>query len=48
VVLVIEPSPPLARAETVHQQITNAGGKVVGVVFNKRRYYIPEFVYNRL
>jgi protein-tyrosine kinase len=49
VVLVIEAeSTRWPVAETVHQQITNAGGKVVGVVFNKRRYYIPEFVYNRL
>lgn len=35
-------------AETVCQQVTKAGGKVIGIVFNKRRYYIPKFVYNRL
>lgn len=35
-------------AETVCQQVTKAGGKVIGIVFNKRRYYIPEFVYKWL
>jgi protein-tyrosine kinase len=35
-------------AESVKDKITNNGGKILGVVFNKRRYYIPEFVYRRL
>jgi Mrp family chromosome partitioning ATPase len=49
VVLVIEAeSTRWPVAETVHKQITNAGGKVVGIVFNKRRYYIPGFVYKRI
>lgn len=34
--------------ESVKDKITNNGGKILGVVFNKRRYYIPEFVYRRL
>jgi Mrp family chromosome partitioning ATPase len=49
VVLVIEAeSTRCPVANTIHQQITNAGGRVIGVVFNKRRYYVPEFVYQRL
>jgi protein-tyrosine kinase len=49
VVLVIEAeSTRRPVAETVHQQITNTGGRVIGIVFNKRRYYIPEFIYQRL
>jgi len=49
VVLVIEAeSTRWPVAETVHQQITNTGGRVIGIVFNKRRYYIPEFIYQRL
>ena len=35
-------------AESVKDKITNNGGKILGVVFNKRRYYIPKFVYRRL
>ena len=35
-------------AESVKEKITNNGGKILGVVFNKRRYYIPQFVYRRL
>jgi Mrp family chromosome partitioning ATPase len=49
VVLVIEAeSTRWPVAETVCQQVTKAGGKVIGIVFNKRRYYIPEFIYQRL
>jgi protein-tyrosine kinase len=49
VVLVIEAESTRGPvAETVCQQITSAGGRVIGTVFNKRRYYIPEFVYKRL
>lgn len=35
-------------AESVKDKITNNGGKILGVVFNKRRYYIPEFIYKNL
>lgn len=49
VVLVIEAeSTRWPVVETIHQQITNAGGRVIGIVFNKRRYYIPKFIYSKL
>lgn len=49
VVLVIEAeSTRWPVAETVCQQVTKAGGKAIGIVFNKRRYYIPKLLYNRL
>jgi capsular exopolysaccharide synthesis family protein len=49
VVLVLEAeSTRYPVAETVCQQITKADGKVVGTVFNKRRYYIPGSIYKRL
>lgn len=49
VVLVVEAeSTRWPVTEAIHQQITNAGGQVIGIVFNKRRYYIPEFLYRRL
>jgi capsular exopolysaccharide synthesis family protein len=30
------------------KEIEEAGGKLLGVVLNKRKYYIPQWVYNRL
>jgi len=30
------------------KQILLNGGNILGVVFNKRRYYIPEFVYKQI
>ena len=49
VVLVIEAeSTRWPVSQSVHHQITKAGGRVIGIVLNKRRYYIPEFVYRRL
>lgn len=49
VVLVIEAeSTRWPVAETVCQQITKMGGRIIGIVFNKRRFYIPEFIYKRL
>lgn len=30
------------------EKIVSEGGNVLGVVFNKRRYYIPQFIYDRL
>jgi Mrp family chromosome partitioning ATPase len=35
-------------AESVKDKITNNGGNILGVVFNKRRYHIPGFLYRRL
>ena len=30
------------------QQLEDAGAKILGVILNKRRYYIPEWIYKRL
>jgi len=35
-------------AENLKKQIQNNGGNVLGIAFNKRRYYIPEFLYKRI
>jgi len=35
-------------AEHLKKQILLNGGNILGVVFNKRRYYIPEFVYKQI
>ena len=35
-------------AESVHQRIVSGNGKVLGVVMNKRRYPIPDWLYKRL
>ena len=35
-------------AESVKDNITRSGGRLLGMVFNKRRFYIPEFIYRRL
>lgn len=32
-------------AENLKTQIERGGGKILGVVFNKRRYYIPDYIY---
>ena len=49
VVLVVEAeSTRSPLAVNLHQQITNAGGQVIGIVFNKRQYHIPEFLYQML
>jgi len=32
----------------VKEKIIKQGGNILGVVFNKRRYYIPDWLYNRL
>jgi capsular exopolysaccharide synthesis family protein len=34
--------------QSVKERIVQHGGRVLGVVLNKRRYYIPEFIYKRL
>lgn len=34
--------------ENVRNKITRNGGNVIGIVFNKRKYYIPEYIYSRL
>ena len=35
-------------ALNVKEKIIQHGGKILGVVFNKRRFYIPEWLYKRL
>lgn len=35
-------------AQSVKERIIRRGGKVIGVIFNKRRYYVPKFIYKRL
>jgi protein-tyrosine kinase len=35
-------------AENAKETIEKNGGKILGVVFNKRRYHIPEFIYKNL
>ncbi|HJV66436.1 MAG TPA: CpsD/CapB family tyrosine-protein kinase [Geomonas sp.] len=35
-------------AETVKNRILKNGGNILGVIFNKRRFYIPDSVYSRL
>ena len=32
----------------VAQQIIKHGGRIMGVVLNRRRFFIPEFIYTRL
>ncbi len=49
VVLVIE-SGKIRRqvAISAKKQLVEAGGRVLGVVLDKRRFYIPDFIYRRL
>jgi Mrp family chromosome partitioning ATPase len=35
-------------AEKVKEEIIEHGGNLLGVILNKRRYYIPQFIYKRL
>lgn len=35
-------------AENIKKKITASGALLLGVVLNKRRYYIPDFIYKRL
>ncbi len=49
VILVIEAGKTRRQvAVQVKQELEDAGAKVLGVVLNKRKYYIPEWVYRRL
>lgn len=49
VVLVVEAErTPWPVVESVNKRIRSIGGNVLGIVFNKRRYYIPRFLYNLL
>jgi Mrp family chromosome partitioning ATPase len=35
-------------AENVRDRIKRSGGNILGIVLNKRRFYIPDFIYKRL
>ena len=49
VVLVVEAERTRRQVvENVKNKIARNGGNIIGAVFNKRKYYIPEFVYRLL
>jgi capsular exopolysaccharide synthesis family protein len=49
VVLVVEAEKTKWRtARYVREQIERVGGNILGIVFNKRRYYIPQAIYKYL
>jgi Mrp family chromosome partitioning ATPase len=49
VVLIVEAERTRKQVvENVKNKIVRNGGNILGVVFNKRKYYIPEFIYQRL
>jgi protein-tyrosine kinase len=49
VVLVVEAEKTRGPVvENLKQQIQKTGGNLLGIVFNKHRHYIPEFLYKRL
>ena len=49
VVLVVEAEKTRWRtARNVTEKIERVGGKILGIVFNKRRYYIPQSIYKHL
>jgi Mrp family chromosome partitioning ATPase len=35
-------------AEYMKSKVQNSGGNILGLIFNKRRYYIPEYLYKKL
>ena len=49
VILVVEAEKSRWRtARHVKEQIERVGGNMLGIVFNKRRYYIPQSIYKHL
>jgi Mrp family chromosome partitioning ATPase len=49
VVLVVEAEKTRWQVvENLKEKILNNGGSIIGIVFNKRRFYIPDAIYNRL
>ena len=49
VILVVESEKTRKRSALwAKQQIENVGGKLLGVVLNKRKYYIPNWLYKRI
>ncbi len=48
-VLVVEAEKTKWRSvRNVRDQIERVGGNILGVVFNKRHYYIPQSIYKHL
>jgi Mrp family chromosome partitioning ATPase len=49
VILVVEAEKTRARVvSNLKARVAQSEGKVLGLVFNKQRYYIPEWIYKRL
>ena len=49
VVLVIEAEKTRSRVVShLKNRVVQSGGMILGLVFNKQRYYIPEWIYKRL
>lgn len=49
VILVVEADvTPLYEAETAKRQLDKVGARILGVVLNRRRSYIPAFIESRL
>jgi len=49
VLLVIESGKTRRQvAQRAKKELEDAGGKLLGVILNKRKYYIPEWIYQRL
>jgi len=49
VVLVVEAEKTRWQVvENLKEKIENSGGNILGVVFNKRRFYIPENIYRKM
>jgi Mrp family chromosome partitioning ATPase len=49
VILIVEAEKTRSRVVShLKTRITQSGGNILGLVFNKQRYYIPEWLYKRL
>ncbi len=49
IVLVVEADHTRASVvQSVKHRIAQVGGHILGIVLNKRRYYVPSFIYKRL
>ena len=49
VVLVVEAERTRKKSiKKIKDRITSNGGNIIGVVFNKRKYYIPDYLYKKL
>jgi Mrp family chromosome partitioning ATPase len=49
VILVLEADKTrVPAAESIRDRLRESGANVLGTIFNKRRYYIPEAIYKRL